>query len=111
MDSWSKTSKNPADAELLHCILIVKGDASQILKKVSIALSYKIHLTSNFYRFNQSLKSYAPYHFEVFKQEELLVMTQMSLQAISLTRRHQMGHTQVQISSTVQGGKTSNHGQ
>ena len=73
MDSWSKTSKNPADAELLHCILIVKGDASQILKKVSIALSYKIHLTSNFYRFNQSLKSYAPYHFEVFKQEELLV--------------------------------------
>ena len=73
MDSWSKTSKNPADAELLHCILIVKGDASQILKKVSIALSYEIHLTSNFYRFNQSLKSYAPYHFEVFKQEELLV--------------------------------------
>ena len=72
MDSWSKTNKNSADAELLHCILIVKGDASQILKKVSIirfsaiqnhdtsylvtplsiALSYMIHLTSNFYRFN-----------------------------------------------------------
>lgn len=35
MDQWSKTSKDVLCTELLHCILVVKGDASQILKKVS----------------------------------------------------------------------------
>ena len=35
-------------------------------------------------------------------QEELLAMTQMSLQAISLTKKRQMAHTQVKVSDNTQ---------
>ena len=68
MDTWSKQNTDLACTELLNCILVVKGDASQILRKV--CTKYKlIHVVCLY----QSLKSYAPYCFEVFKQEELLV--------------------------------------
>ena len=36
MDKWSKENKDACCTELLNAILIVKGDASQIFKKVSI---------------------------------------------------------------------------